>query len=296
LKRKYRGDVDLKNVPIGKIFVLGALMISCFTAGVFASDGIKKVEAYLRPDFTIKVDGETVSLDKPPLIYNNSSYMPLRVMGQLIGADVVWQDDTKTIYINKRKSVEIPTDHETGEYNEIKLQNPSGLIVTYLGRDYPLLSNIYDYITYYRVSDLQRMGVDTNGLRKVKEKWTEALYVRKEEAEVAWKEAPVFRYPNGPLISGEYDPKKIETLRSFSPIPAGAVQNYPYLENHYGIIIAIEALSQENEYEALSYNYSGQYYKYQLKLSKHSEEKRVDGVTRTEVSWYVSSYSSEELH
>ena len=70
--------------------------------------------------------------------------------------------------------------------------------------------------TYYRLKDLDRMGVSTGGLRKAKEKYSEDIYVSEEELKKSWKETPQISYLiNEPIvITGEQDPVKLKTIRA----------------------------------------------------------------------------------
>ena len=74
-------------------------MGTCFGAGVYAQDVLQRVDAYLRNDYKVVVNGQAVQLNNPPLIYNNSSYLPVKELGGYLGAVVNWQESTKTIYL-----------------------------------------------------------------------------------------------------------------------------------------------------------------------------------------------------
>ena len=70
-----------------------------FAAGAYAADGIEKVEAYLRPDFRIELDELPVVLDPPPLLYEGRTYLPIRVISELLGAKIDWDQSTFTVKI-----------------------------------------------------------------------------------------------------------------------------------------------------------------------------------------------------
>lgn len=46
------------------------------------------------------VNGESINLDAPPLLYNNRTFVPLRFVSQALGNDVQWDEQTRTICIN----------------------------------------------------------------------------------------------------------------------------------------------------------------------------------------------------
>src|SRR6185312_8191862 len=79
------------------------LLSAGFSAGVLADDAIKQVQAFLRPDVKVIVDGDPLELqDNPFLIYENTGYLPLRKLGEALNADIVWEGSTQTVYVNKR--------------------------------------------------------------------------------------------------------------------------------------------------------------------------------------------------
>ena len=75
-----------------------------------------RVSAQLRPDFTVvvedqqrrftNVDGETVY----PLLYDGSTYLPVRSIGELMGKEVSWNQSTRTVTLGQDQTV---TDADT---------------------------------------------------------------------------------------------------------------------------------------------------------------------------------------
>lgn len=64
-----------------------------------------KVSITIRPDITIKIDGNTQSFTDGngaavyPLSYNWTTYLPVRSVGSVLGKDVNWDNSERTIYI-----------------------------------------------------------------------------------------------------------------------------------------------------------------------------------------------------
>ena len=71
-----------------------ALTVSAFAA--------TNVTATLRPDVTVRIDGVTCDFynaqgkEVHPIIYNGTTYIPLRAVGELMGKNVNWDGTTGT--------------------------------------------------------------------------------------------------------------------------------------------------------------------------------------------------------
>lgn len=68
------------------------------TSSAFAAIG-DIVEAQFSK-FVIRVDGDEKTLDADPLVYQGTTYLPVRTIANLLGKDVVYKADTRTIELN----------------------------------------------------------------------------------------------------------------------------------------------------------------------------------------------------
>jgi GH24 family phage-related lysozyme (muramidase) len=95
--------------------VVGLIAGSC--ASAFAADGIQYIKASINDTFKFEVNGEAKALDDEYelLVYNNRSYLPVRGIGEMLGADIDWNDDTKTIIINNKNTNGNSTDETPSE-------------------------------------------------------------------------------------------------------------------------------------------------------------------------------------
>ena len=92
----------IKKVTL--LTTLGAIILG-IAIGVSANGIVQKVQSEIRGDFVIKtngqiqtlksVDGETVY----PMLYEGTTYLPVRAIAELNNKEVVWYEDTKTIDI-----------------------------------------------------------------------------------------------------------------------------------------------------------------------------------------------------
>lgn len=88
-----------------KITLLTAVMLCAASAaaGVAASEFIREIKAELRPDFTIVIDGEVKNFKNVngekvyPVLYDGTTYLPVRAIGEMMGKTVYWYEQDKKI-------------------------------------------------------------------------------------------------------------------------------------------------------------------------------------------------------
>jgi hypothetical protein len=275
------------------IIALSALCLlsAGFSAGVIADSVVQKVEAYLRPDVTIKVNGTAMEQNQPFVIYKDTGYLPVRTLAEALNADIVWTE--QTIYVNQRIHDSQPkTIVSEDELQEIYMDSSYGIELGYLGRSYPIYVVYYDGLEYYRLNDLKRMGIDDGPLRKMREAVTQELYVSASEVEKVWKEQPKMGYAASPLVTGETNDKKIQAMVSHTPPYYNPQMDYQY--SMPMVLFVIDAAGQENEYTAIGMR-ENKYYRIQYKLSSKEEVKLVNQEFIKETVWYVNHYNIEYL-
>jgi hypothetical protein len=79
----------MKKIILGFLIGVGVM----FTTTIFASSEIEGVSAYLRQKLPISLDGKELKFEQPLLIYNGSTYVPLRELMQYTGKRVDWLGD-----------------------------------------------------------------------------------------------------------------------------------------------------------------------------------------------------------
>jgi hypothetical protein len=275
------------------IITLSALCLlsAGFSAGVIADSVVQKVEAYLRPDVTIKVNGTAMEQNQPFVIYKDTGYLPVRALAEALNADIVWTE--QTIYVNQRiHDTQPKTSHKEDKLQEIYMDSSYGIELGYLGRTYPVYVVYFDGLEYYRLSDLKRMGIDDGPLRKMREAITQELFVSASEVEKVWKEQPKLGYAASPLVTGETNEKKIQAMVSYAPPYYNPQMNYQY--SMPMVLFVIDAGDQENEFTAIGMR-ENKYYRIQYKLSSKEEVKLVNQEFIKETVWNVDNYSIEYL-
>lgn len=93
-----------------KYLICGLIIGLLLTTGVFASN--EQIQARFA-EFKLSVNGEQQTLNTKPLIHNGTSYLPVREVADLLGYDVDFDDETKTIILN----------NNTNDYNSTLLED-----------------------------------------------------------------------------------------------------------------------------------------------------------------------------
>lgn len=75
-------------------------------------DGSKKIELTIGSK-TARVNGVQKKLDVAPVIISNRTFLPFRAVGELLGAEVDWENKTRSVILNKKTTPPPPKKPET---------------------------------------------------------------------------------------------------------------------------------------------------------------------------------------
>ena len=93
--RKMSEGVIMKKTILTLCIGMMIGLLAGVSSGAYAAIG-DKIEAVFS-QFTFVVDGETKELDADPIVINGSSYLPVRTVANLVGYDVIYKADSRTI-------------------------------------------------------------------------------------------------------------------------------------------------------------------------------------------------------
>lgn len=148
------------------------LMLCALAVPALAIDTAKEKTARLCPDFTIVMDGEKKYFKRAdgtaafPLVYQDSTYLPLRAIGEALGKNVNWDETTKTISLEGTRTantasnqfVEGTAKNVTVQVRKdftIRIDGVQQQFMTSAGKEmYPLL---YDGSTYLPLRAIGQM-------------------------------------------------------------------------------------------------------------------------------------------
>ncbi|MBZ4669534.1 MAG: copper amine oxidase [Defluviitaleaceae bacterium] len=167
-----------------KDFILGfsiaAILFS--VSNVNAADVLKNIQVFFK-DMPVYVEGIRAELTQKPMLYNGTTYLPMRTVAQILGKNVLYDEKTGSIYIysegnepvinmNQQKESNKVNDAEFVLYN-IKIGDNKEHVINELGNpdrqdasEYGFTWFIYnkDYKNYIQVGikDGKVVGLYTN--------------------------------------------------------------------------------------------------------------------------------------
>lgn len=77
---------------------IAALAVTATGVSVVAKTSTENINVSYN-NIKIVVDGKAVSTDTEPFIYNGTTYLPVRAVGEALGKEVNWDSTTNTVYL-----------------------------------------------------------------------------------------------------------------------------------------------------------------------------------------------------
>lgn len=112
-------------------------MLGCLGTGVYAGSNLQEIKAYLNPGIKFKVDGQSVQLKNSsgaviaPITYNNTTYLPVRAISDLLGVTVNFDGKSNTIQLGEQSE---GYSIATGFESSYRTKDPS--MTVYKGKDF----------------------------------------------------------------------------------------------------------------------------------------------------------------
>lgn len=145
----------IRDISIG--FLVCFVLMT--TTPVLADSIIQKIDVILN-SVQVQVDGE--KLDTNSILYNGSTYLPMRTVAEAVGKDVEWNEDTKTaniIYKNETDTVINKTKEGDDITNKIventELKTSDGISIKIINEKQYVYTS--DYYKIYNNEDNKRI-------------------------------------------------------------------------------------------------------------------------------------------
>ena len=107
-----------------KSFILGFMfcaIIMVLAGTALAAWGTQKIDVTYK-DIKLNIDGTQITPKDAngnaiePFIYNGTTYLPIRAVGEAFGKSVRWDGDTSTVYISKKTDTPAPAPSTQKQY------------------------------------------------------------------------------------------------------------------------------------------------------------------------------------
>lgn len=129
---------ELRLLIIG--LIAGALLATAGTS--LASDLYEKITATKRADYKVELDGKRVELKNAPIVYDGSTYIPLRELSNVIGVGVEWNGKTQTVKLSSKDDSNQSVDEQENE----SMSDTEFLSLNQLVQEYELTISVGDGI------------------------------------------------------------------------------------------------------------------------------------------------------
>ena len=171
-------DMKKKWIALGTTLVMTAAMAMPVMAAIDFET------ARLRPDYTIVIDGKEKNFKRADgsaafaLVYEDSTYLPLRAIGETIGKNVNWNEDTKTITLEgKRETQDSSNKAVEGERKNVLVQVRKDFTIVIDGKEeifktsagkriYPLLYDGSTYLPLRTIGQIMDKAVEWDNATK----------------------------------------------------------------------------------------------------------------------------------
>lgn len=161
-----------------KWIAMGTALVMTAAMALPVMAAIDYETARLRPDFTIVIDGKEKNFKRAdgsaafPLVYEDATYLPLRAIGEAIGKNVNWDEDTKTITLEGERETKNSSNKAVeGEKKNVSVQVRKDFTIVVDGKEqtfrtsagkeiYPLLYDGSTYLPLRAIGQIMGKAVD----------------------------------------------------------------------------------------------------------------------------------------
>lgn len=88
--------MDKKSLITG--LILGVSITA--TTAVLAEPAVETIQALLKPNVTVQLDGKKIELKNAPIYYKDTNYLPIRDISSALGLDVQWDNSNQTVMLS----------------------------------------------------------------------------------------------------------------------------------------------------------------------------------------------------
>ena len=90
-----------------RVLLLALLILASFCLGAVAAGNLEEIKAFLNYGITVQYDGEAQTMADAqgtrvyPITYNDSTYLPVRAISNLLGVEIAWDGANNTVLLGQ---------------------------------------------------------------------------------------------------------------------------------------------------------------------------------------------------
>lgn len=127
-------------------FIIGVVITVPVTA--LSQTAVDNIQAYLNPNVKITVDGEPLELENTPIIYEQTTYLPLREISEkVMGMSVGWNQETSTVELTTEEA------WPTTDVTKRKIEGEE-MEIDFSDRGYDKYYNLDESLEYFEIARL----------------------------------------------------------------------------------------------------------------------------------------------
>ena len=167
-----------------KLIALGTTLVMTAAMAMPVMAAIDFETARLRPDFTIVIDGKEKNFKRADgsaafaLVYEGSTYLPLRAIGEAIGRNVNWDEKTKAITLEGERETKMSSNKAVdGKVKDVSVQVRKDFTIVIDGEEqtfkttagkniYPLLYDGSTYLPLRAIGQIMDKAVEWDNATK----------------------------------------------------------------------------------------------------------------------------------
>lgn len=139
----------MKDIIIG--ILIGCMLMT--VTPVLADSVLTKIDVVLN-GINVQVEGQGVEVDS--ILYNGTTYLPMRKVAELVGKDIEWKQETKTANIVEKTDVkegEDVVEQTTEDYKVIEEKDGYILTIEKGGKEYYSWEKVARLVKPYTVAN-----------------------------------------------------------------------------------------------------------------------------------------------
>lgn len=163
-----------------KGFIIGVALTVTFSSLVFADSMLQTIEVILNR-INLEIDGDKIDADN--ILFNGTTYVPVRTVAEIFGKEVLWNSETDTVSINSINTPSVALEKLSSAPESVTIAGEECVLKTSMWRDFmpphepdgrPLIA-IVEVLNKNNVNINEKLNIDKVWIIKGQVTWESAL-------------------------------------------------------------------------------------------------------------------------